>query len=351
VAAQAAEGRLRLTTRSIVVAVAIVLLGMASLRVLARSERVVMWVLVAGTAAGVVHPLVVLLQRRMPRGLAIVVVGVVSLAGIGLLSYSLISGVLREAHALEEAAPRVAAEVQRSGRYSDLARQIDLAEKTKQWVSDIPGKLTGGTAGAVRSAADYAVTVTVVGILAVFFLLQGAGLVRGAARQWPDPERAAALEKIVLVGLRRSFAYLRRVLATAAAVGAVSYGLARWAGLPAPIPLALWVALWSVLPIAGTLVGAIPLVVLALFDSTTVGVLLALAFIAVHTGEVVVHHYWVNRGTVHVGPFLALLALFAGFEWRSVAGAVLVLLLMAFAMAASEEASAGEVSAGEAAVS
>jgi predicted PurR-regulated permease PerM len=334
---QPVEGRLRITTRSIVIAVVVVAAAVFALRIVSRSERVIGWVLVAGAAAGVVHPAIQTLSRVMRRGLAIVVVALVTLGGAGFITYLVIDGVLRETRALQDAAPRLAAEIETSGRFGDAARQFDLAEKTRRTVADIPNRLTGGTGGVLRSAADSVLTVSIVGILAVFFLIQGPQIVRGAARQLPDPVQRERAEQALPAALKRGFAYVRRTLLVAAVAGLLTFVLAAVAGLPAPTPLALWVTLWSVLPLGGVIIGGALVIGLGFVQSTTIGVLLLLAYVAMQAADATVRLFWIERHTVQVGPFLALLAVFAGFEWRSVAGALLALLFVAAGAALIEE--------------
>ncbi len=72
-------------------------------------------------------------------------------------------------------------------------------------------------------------------------------------------------------------------------------------------------------------------------ESTTTGIVLAVVFVGLHVGEAVFQHYWVDKKTVPVGAFLALLAIVAGFEWRSVTGGFVALVFVAFAVALGEE--------------
>ncbi|MDP9071002.1 MAG: hypothetical protein M3N68_06915, partial [Actinomycetota bacterium] len=100
--------RLRITPRSAVTAVGLLAFVLVTLRLVAASQRVLGWVLAAAGIAGLLHPLAAGLARRVPRGAAVGLVWVGILAGVGLVGYGLVDGVVREMDRLERAAPAAA---------------------------------------------------------------------------------------------------------------------------------------------------------------------------------------------------------------------------------------------------
>jgi predicted PurR-regulated permease PerM len=111
----------------------------------------------------------------------------------------------------------------------------------------------------------------------------------------------------------------------AVVTGLLAYVIARIAGVPGPAALGVWAALWSLLPVAGIFVGALPIVLFAGATSLTSAVLVALAFVAI---GVVMFLFWprVERETVEVGSFLIVVAAFAGLELDGLTGALLGIL-------------------------
>ena len=55
--------------------------------------------------------------------------------------------------------------------------------------------------------------------------------------------------------------------------------------MPGPAPLALWVGMWDLVPIIGTFIGALPIVVLAGVSSTTKGIVVGVFFVAFQVFE------------------------------------------------------------------
>ncbi|MBA3655137.1 MAG: AI-2E family transporter [Actinobacteria bacterium] len=145
------------------------------------------------------------------------------------------------------------------------------------------------------------------------------------------------MRKLAVAAYQRGFGYARWSVAIAALAGTLAYIAARTAGVPGPAPLAIWVALWDLVPLIGTFVGALPIVVMAAVSSTTKAVVVALVFIAFQTFEQLVLQRPMERRTVRLGPFLTVAGGFAGLELYGLGGALMVLMLGAVAAALADE--------------
>jgi len=309
---------------------------LGALAMVAAAQRVIGWMLVAGTLAGLLHPLVGALERRVPRGVAVLVVmgGVVAAAaGIG---YGLVDDIRVETRRLQAAAPARAQELERSERFGEVARDLELADRTRRFLDRLPERLRGGTpAEALRAAATRGVAFLATGVLTVFLLLHGPGLARAAARQIPDQARRAQLQTLGIDVYRRAFGYARSNLAMALAAGLFAYAVARAAEVPGPAPLGVWVGLWDLVPLAGAAVGALPIVALAAATSGERALVVGLVFVAYQLVENLAVQRRVEAGTLRVGPFLTLLAGLVGLELSGVAGALLCVLAVTIATAAA----------------
>jgi predicted PurR-regulated permease PerM len=336
--ARRAPARLRLTPRSVVLAVASFGLTLGLLAVLAAAKRVLGWILVAAVLAGLLHPLVVRLQRHMRRGLAVALVLVLLVGSAGTVVYSLVDDVRRETRRLQEAAPERARQLERSERFGDLARDIRLEERTRQFVDAVPERLRGGTpAEALRAAATRGVAFLATGVLTVFFLLHGPRIARAARDQVRDPGRRARLQEVGMAAYQRAFGYAGANLAMALAAGLFGYAMARMARVPGPAPLGIWVGLWDLVPVGGVVVGAGPILGLAAVVSGERAVVLALAFVGYQLVENLVVQRRVEAATLKLGPFLTLAAGLVGLELSGVAGALLLVLATAVAAAVADE--------------
>jgi predicted PurR-regulated permease PerM len=333
--------RLRVSGRSIVLAVVVVVATVTALRILASAERVLGWVLIASSTAALIAPAVAWLSRRLPRGLAVAAVAIGALALAGLVTYGLVDDVVRQTHNLERSAPELARRIETDSRFGDAATEADLSTRVEHFVKTVPERLRGGTpADAIRSAATRGLAFLAVFVLTMFFLLHGARLAQAAVRQIHDDERRALAERVGLAVYRRAFGYARGTILLAAMAGAFAYGVARTAGVPGPVPLALWVALWDAVPLLGAVLGAFPIAVLAGVDDPARGVLLMALFVGYQAFEYVVLQRRIEHRTVKVGPFLTAAGGFAGLELYGLTGALLAVLALAIGAVVLDESTA-----------
>jgi predicted PurR-regulated permease PerM len=330
--------RLRLSTRSVVVAVAMFGGTLAALGVVAAARRVIGWILVAAVAAGLLHPIVTFLARHMPRGLAVLVVMTLLLASASAVVYGLVDDLQRETSRLQQAAPERAQRLEQSPRFGKLARDLKLVERTRKFVRDVPERLRGGTpADALRAAATRGVAFLATGVLTIFFLLHGPRIGRAGLRQIDDPDRRARARSFALSVYTRAFGYASANLTMAVAAGLFAFALARWADVPGPAPLAVWVGLWDLVPVAGAFVGAAPIVVLAAVVSAPKAVVLIIAFVGYQMVEDLAVQRRVEQATIRVGPFLTLVAGLVGIEISGIAAALILVLAVTMVMVAVEE--------------
>jgi len=318
----------------------VVMLGaaLAMVRIILASQRVIGWVLAAAAIAGLLYPLVAALSRRMPRGLAVAIVAVGTVGTVGVVVYGAVDGLVREMGNLEEAAPRRMAELERSERFGDIARDFELRDRVQRLVESAPERLRGGTpADAIRSAATRGVAFLATGVLTLFFLLHGPHMAAAAARQIHDPARRERLERVAYRAYVRGFGYVRRTIGMAVVAGLLAFALARAADVPGAAPLAVWAALWDVVPFLGAVVGTLPIVLLAAAVEPAKGVLLGCVFLGYQVFESTILQRRVERRTLRVGPFLTVAAGFAGIELYGIGGALLVLLFVVLVIAVADE--------------
>jgi predicted PurR-regulated permease PerM len=330
--------RLHVTSRSIVLGVALLGAVAVALRVLASSQRVVGWVIAAAALAGLLDPYVNVLSRKLHRGLAVLVVAVFVVGSGATITYALVDGIVREYHDIKVAAPAEARKLEERGRWHQSLHDFELSKRVERVINDAPLQLQGGTpADAIRSAATRGLAFLATGILALFFMLHGRRMASSALEQVHTPSRRARLERVATAAFHRGFGYARGTLAMSLLAGLSAWGLASWARVPGPAPLALWVALWDTVPVLGAAIGAAPIVGLAAINSPQRGLGLALVFIAYQVFEWLGLQRWIERRTVHVGPFVTVVAGFAGLELYGVGGALVVLLGVTLGLAALDE--------------
>jgi len=330
--------RLRISARSAVLSVAMFGATLAFLAVVAASQRVIGWLLVAATLAGLLPPLVSLLARRMPRAVATALVMLSLVGALGAVGYGLVDDIAREARRLQEIGPERARAIEASPRFGRVARDIKLAERTDRALRTLPQRLRGGTpAEALRAAATRSVAFLATGVLTIFFLQHGPRVARAARDQIRDPERRAKAQRLAVAVYRRAFGYAGASLVMSLAAGLTGFVAARVVGVPGPAALGVWVGLWDLVPLAGAFVGALPIVLLAAASSSRQALILVMVFLAYQAVENFLVERNVERATVRVGPFVTLAAGMIGLELSGVAGALLTVLAATMVVTAADE--------------
>jgi predicted PurR-regulated permease PerM len=334
--------RVRLSVRSALALVfglgAVVLI----LRVLVSSQRVIAWVLCAMAIAALVYPAVAWLAhfRYVPRGLAVLITVVVALGTVGFLGYRIVDDVSDAMSSLQDAAPQRAAELERD---YDFFREIKLEQRVTKLVDEIPKRLAGGEpTEALRTNLTRTVAFIAGLILTVFFVLYGPRLIEGGLSLIEDERARRRTEDVVLRGSHRALFYARVKLWEAVVEGLLAYSIARLAGVPGPAALGVWVALWSLLPVAGVLIGALPIIVFAAATSAGRAIAVGVAFIAIGIGDGLVNR-WLERRTIDIGSFVIVLAAFGGLELYGLSGALLFVLGAVFVVAFLSEIGPEEV--------
>lgn len=332
--------RLRISNRSIVLAAILFAATLVSLRVLIAAGRVIGWMLVAAALAGLLHPLVSLLARRMRRGLAAIIVMIAAASLSGLVVRGMFTDVVRETERLKVAVHDATGEIEQSaGDFAEFATSIRLQERTDRFIERVPDELSGGGTAAekLRANATRGVAFLATFVLTLFLLLHGPKIAAAASEQIADRTDRMRARRVGVSAFRRAFGYARGTLAQALFAGLLAYLLARAAGIRGAGALAVWVALWDIVPVAGAATGATPIVVLGFLDDPVTGVLLAVAFIAVQVFEDLVWQPRLERRTMRLGPFLTVLPGIVGLEIRGLTGALLAILFSALVVAVMDE--------------
>jgi len=147
---------------------------------------------------------------------------------------------------------------------------------------------------------------------------------------------------VIRDGSRRALFFARVKLWEAVVEALLAFAIARAAGVPGAAALAVWVGLWSFLPIAGVLIGALPIVVFAGAHTFERAVVVGGCFVLILIGDWWLNR-WLERRSVHVGSFAIVLAAFAGLELYGLNGALLFVLGAVLAVSIISEIGPEEV--------
>jgi predicted PurR-regulated permease PerM len=313
------------------------------LRLLSASGRVLGWMAVAVIGSALLHPLVVRARRRVPRGIAVAIVFLGTLTVIGLVVFLGVDAVRRQADRLEQAAPEAAAELERSERFGEAAREFELRDKVERFVDDLPERLRGGTpTEALRSAATRSVAYLATAVLTLFLLIHGHRLVDAGIGQIRDRTRRRRVDRLLDRSYARTVRYLLFTSARCAAAGVFMWAVAEAADVPGAVLLGLTAGVLAIVPMIGVLMGAVPVLLLSAAFTPERLWLAAVLVVAWQVFEVLLVQRRLEAASLHVGPVLSLLAGMAGLELYGVGGMFVAFVAVVFVAAVGKELAPSE---------
>jgi predicted PurR-regulated permease PerM len=310
--------------------------------VFVAAHQVLGWAVAAAVTAILLDPVVRVLDRSMPRVLAIAVtfVFVVALA-VGLTSLYT-SSVLREVDRLQQQGPTVAEQIEaRTDRIGALARDVGLVDQ----VTELTGRLdarVGSGGDAVRSAALSAPAYFVAMILTIFLMIYGRRMVGGAVAQLPATRRGP-IRRALGEATRRGQLYIWASIGQAAVVGLAIWIAGGFLDVPAVGLIALFGALAALLPFVGIVVGWLPVLLFGL--GTSPGrevVVVALLAAVMQIAEAVWVRRWVDRRSLHVGPAVPVVVAIVAYVVYGLGGALYGCALAVFGLALADQLAPGD---------
>jgi predicted PurR-regulated permease PerM len=310
----------------IVVAVAICLYLVYLVR------RPLLWLLIAIFIAAALSGPVNVLARRMRRGLAVAIVLVGLLALPLLLIALLVPPIITEGDRFAQNLPAYSRDVtefvRENRRLRELNRDYDITSKLEEEAGKLPDKL-GGAAGALRDVGIGIVNslfalVTIL-VLTAFLLANGRAWTDRILTTRPEEERER---------LRRSLdhmasavgGYMAGALTIAVIAGVTSYIVLTILGVPFRAPLAVIAGLFSLIPLIGATIAAVLIAVVTLFENFPTATIVWVVWAIVYQQfENHVIQPQIQKRTVHVQPFITIVAVLFGASLLGVLGALVAI--------------------------
>lgn len=328
--------------RSVALAFGFIVLVVLARGVIVAARRPLGWAVATVIAASFLAPAVERLAEHIRRVVALIIVLLLTAATVGLIMWGVLHDLDRESEHLYRVAPIAARSIERSPRFGQAARDFKLEDR----VTDAVATLRKRSQSLAGKAASRAGTYFVCAILTIFMLNWGPRMARSAGEQFTDPERRARIEHIAADAFGRWQHYVVGTVAQALAYGVVMWSICRALSVPAPTPLALVVAFFSIVPYMGVIVGSIPalLICAGLQSFGRAGVLLAIVLLLQIVHIWVTQPQIVQRSSLYVGPFILITSITLGYRVYGTGGAMfgsaLAVLLVAvvYAAGAADEA-------------
>jgi predicted PurR-regulated permease PerM len=295
------------------VAAAITLLNMFH-----AAQRQIGWLIAASVVAWLLSWIISLLDRVVPRALAVLVTVLAFVVLVGGGWVGVRATIQSEVDRLRTALPAGASDLEQ--RYHTAA-DFHLAERIQSFVNSLDDRF--GTQAQVTAAAGTASTYIVAGVLMLFLVGYGPRFVSGALNQIGDPVRRESVSKVVYRASSTARAYLLLTLLQTVAITALCSLVFYLLDLPAPFVLGLLVGWLGAIPYIGVIFGGLaPLLAAATDPHEFTYLVLVVLLVGLQTVEAVVIRPRVDKRTVRVGPALMLIGTLIGFELYGVGGAI-----------------------------
>ncbi|TMD56422.1 MAG: AI-2E family transporter [Chloroflexi bacterium] len=287
--------------------------------------------IVACLLAYAIAPVVKLLQRFMPRFLAILLVYVVGFGLLGFLIYTVISTSIQQFimlaanfSAMLTPGPHGQQPVifQVAQRFGISQAQIDVVNRQlATQLQNFAGSLTGGLLPLVSSIAGALINILLTAIISIYLLIDGSRAVRWLRTRLPAPQRdrvGLLLDVLqnVVGGYIRGQLLLSAIIAVIVGVG---MQLLRE---PYAVLIGVLSFVMEFIPVLGTIFTGVISVLIALTQGWLTTLLVLVFFILVHILEGYVLAPRIVGRAVGLHPVISLLALTAGAELFGPWGAI-----------------------------
>jgi predicted PurR-regulated permease PerM len=321
------------SVRAILRVVLTVVASALALLVLWRLRTPIGYLLIALFVALVAAAPVAVLSKHMRRGAAIAIVyGAIVLLPIGIGAILVPPGV-EAASDLVNDMPRYAEELTETIEDNDQLREInenfnvtdkveDFAEESSaSALGDAPGALADFGAGLVT--AIFAL-VTIL-ILSMFMVARGPRWVEAFLRTRPEKE-ARVLRRALFAMAEAVSSYVGGAFLQAFIAGTASFIVLTILGVPAPLALAMVVAVFDLIPLIGATIGALLVGVVTLFGDFPLDTIIWAGFaIAYQQFENYFVQPRIQSRAVDLDPFVVIVAALFGGTLFGVLGALVAI--------------------------
>jgi predicted PurR-regulated permease PerM len=324
-------------------------ISLLALWALARAAgTVVLILIVASVIALILAPLVRLLSRQMPRGVAILVVYVGGLAALVAIGFLLASPVSNQVTRFQHNLPSIIAGANRdlSDIQSWLNRHgidVHLQHQGQTALDTLQRELSQRSSSIVSFSRDLLSGIVTVGfdlvlilVLSIYLLLYGKQIGALVRSIMPNGDGTPADDYPLLVQQAVS-GYVRGQLLFSLIMGASAALCLTVLGIVGIFPdgeryavfLGAFYGLMEFIPYIGPIIGPVPAVLLALFQDPISAVWVILLFVALQQLEGHVVAPQVFGISLRINPILIIIALLLGYQLYGIAGSLVALPVLA----------------------
>jgi predicted PurR-regulated permease PerM len=267
-------------------------------------------------------------RRRVPRGLAILVVYLLMFAGIFGVGLLVVPPIVSEVQQLSRDLPGYIQDLRDNETVRRYDERYGITDRLTQQVETLPSRLDDA-AGALRSVTVgvFGAAVQLVTVLTiVFFLLLDGGRLTDFLFRSLGPEREARYREVAEDIYRATAGYVAGSLIISLIAGTTTYVTLALLGVPFAVPLAVLMSFLDLIPLVGaTIAGVVVLLVTLFTDFPTATIVWLIVLLGYQQVENNVLQPIVYRRTVDVPPLLVIVAVLIGASLLGVLGALVAI--------------------------
>jgi predicted PurR-regulated permease PerM len=333
-----------LSARSILRVVLIIVIVAISLWLIYLLRQPLTWLFIAAFLAIALSGPVNLLQRKMPRGVAIGLVYLILLTLPFALGALFGPPLITQANSLAQNLPAYAQDltqfVDSNPTLHGIEQNFDITSTLEEQARTLPSKLTDAAtvlSGVGLALVNSLASIVIVLVLCAFMLVSGKGWVESALRA-QRPDRIARLERVIDNVGRAVGNYVGGAMLVGVIAGTLAFFVLLILGVPFAGPLAVLVGLASLIPLIGQLAAAVLVGIVTIFtDFPTATIVWTIYAVIYSQIENHVIQPQIQRRALNVHPFTVLVAVLFGSTLFGVLGAIIAIPAAASIQIAARE--------------
>ena len=295
-------------------------IGAVVLSVAGRMIGTLILLIAAALLAYLIYPLVLLLQRFMPRFLAIIVVYLVVLSALSFLIYSMVASVVQQFTSIvlyfqHLLSPQGQRQLQ---PYIEALNKLGISQDQltafgQQIVNQLQG-LIGQVIPVVSGIINLLISVVVVAVLSIYLLIDGGRMISWLRNKTPIDQREN-INFLVTTVNQTIGGYFRGLLILATIAGISTGIFLALLGVPYAALLAVVVFVFLFIPVIGGVISGTLCIILSLPQGWVTALIVTIFVILLQQvliGQILTPRIIGDSMKIH--PIVAILALFAGIE-------------------------------------
>ena len=322
----------RVDWRTIIGAVMVVVGVMAAVLFVVATQRILVWIVIAGFFAIILAPSVRRVQGRLGER-RVLATGIVMFSFtvllFGLIAFLVMPIRTQVVRTASDLPGTIDAAANGTGPIGHLVSRLNLnqlvhdhQDQLNRWAV----KVSGSSISIARSVLNGVLGFLTIFVIAFLFLTQSSAMGNALLPLIPRRRQTAA-KRVALDAAAAVSGYMIGNLLISLIAGFAAFVVLLILRVPNPAVLALWVAFADLIPLVGATLGAVVAVFAAFLHTTSAGVASIVFFIIYQQFENSVLQTAVMSRTVKVNPLWVLLSVLLGVELFGYIGAVLAIPL------------------------